>query len=129
MFERRAAFTHVPDWYTWERQCVREELESGAYQLDIPVQICMMVNMREICRVGEGRLHHDENGFHLTGCSGKLDYFQKPEPRTACTPTISGTRSAICCASATTKRCITAFRKAAGMWSPRRGWPPKSSIN
>ena len=74
-----AAFTHVPDWYTWERQCVREELESGAYQLDIPVQICMMVNMREICRVGEGRLHHDENGFHLTGCSGKLDYFQKPE--------------------------------------------------
>ena len=74
-----AAFTHVPDWYTWERQCVREELESGAYQLDIPVQICMMVNMREICRVGEGRLHHDENGFHLTGCGGKLDYFQKPE--------------------------------------------------
>jgi hypothetical protein len=39
----------------------------------------MMVNMREICRVGEGRLHHDENGFHLTGCGGKLDYFQKPE--------------------------------------------------
>lgn len=47
-----AAFTHVPDWYTWERQCVREELESGAYQLDIPVQICMMVNMREICPRG-----------------------------------------------------------------------------
>jgi len=61
------------------RESVREELESGAYQLDIPVQICMMVNMREICRVGEGRLHHDENGFHLTGCGGKLDYFQKPE--------------------------------------------------
>ena len=74
-----AAFTHVPDWYAWERQCVREELQSGAYQLDIPVQICMMVNMREICRVGEGRLRHDENGFHLTGCGGKLDYFQKPE--------------------------------------------------
>lgn len=29
--------------------------------------------------MGEGRLHHDENGFHLTGCGGKLDYFQKPE--------------------------------------------------
>ena len=74
-----AAFTHVPDWYAWERQCVREELQSSTYQLDIPVQICMMVNMREICRVGEGRLRHDENGFHLTGCDGKLDYFQKPE--------------------------------------------------
>ena len=73
-----AAFTHVPDWYAWERRCVREELENGTYQLDIPVRICMMVNTKQICRVGEGRLHHDVNGFHLTGCGGKLDYFQKP---------------------------------------------------
>ena len=73
-----AAFTHVPDWYAWERRCVREELENGTYHLDIPVRICMMVNTKHICRVGEGRLHHDVNGFHLTGCGGKLDYFQKP---------------------------------------------------
>ena len=73
-----AAFTHVPDWYAWERCCVREELENGTYHLDIPVRICMMVNTKHICRVGEGRLHHDVNGFHLTGCGGKLDYFQKP---------------------------------------------------
>ena len=73
-----AAFTHVPDWYAWERRCVREELENGTYQLDIPVRICMMVNTKHICCVGEGRLHHDVNGFHLTGCGGKLDYFQKP---------------------------------------------------
>ena len=73
-----AAFTHVPDWYAWERQCVREELQNGSYVLDIPVRICMMVNTRQICRVGEGRLHHDADGFHLTGCGGKLDYFQKP---------------------------------------------------
>ena len=62
-----AAFTHVPDWYAWERQCVREELQNGSYVLDIPVRICMMVNTRQICRVGEGRLHHDADGFHLTG--------------------------------------------------------------
>ena len=74
-----AAFTHVPDWYAWERRCVREELQSGSYTLDIPVKICMMVNTKQICRVGEGRLHHDADGFHLTGCGGKLDYFQKPE--------------------------------------------------
>lgn len=73
-----AAFTHVPDWYAWERQCVREELQNDSYVLDIPVRICMMVNTRQICRVGEGRLHHDADGFHLTGCGGKLDYFQKP---------------------------------------------------
>ena len=74
-----AAFTHVPDWYAWERMCVREELQSGRYALDIPVRICMMVNTKQICRVGEGRLHHDADGFRLTGCDGKLDYFQRPE--------------------------------------------------
>ena len=72
-------FTHVPDWYAWERACVREELEQGSYLLDAPVSICVMVNFRQICRVGEGRLRHDANGFRLTGCGGKLDFTQKPE--------------------------------------------------
>ena len=74
-----AKFTHVPDWYAWERACVREELEQGSYLLDAPVSICVMVNFRQICRVGEGRLRHDANGFRLTGCGGKLDFTQKPE--------------------------------------------------
>ena len=74
-----AKFTHVPDWYAWERACVREELEQGSYLLDAPVSICVMVNFRQICRVGEGRLRHDTNGFRLTGCGGKLDFTQKPE--------------------------------------------------
>ena len=74
-----AKFTHVPDWYAWERACVREELEQGSYLLDAAVSICVMVNFRQICRVGEGRLRHDANGFRLTGCGGKLDFTQKPE--------------------------------------------------
>lgn len=72
-------FTHVPDWYAWERACVRGELERGEYALDMPVEICMMVNMRSILRVGEGRLRHDAQGFRLTGCGGALDFVQKPE--------------------------------------------------
>ncbi len=71
-------FCHVPDWYQWERECVRKEMEAGTYQLDIPVDICMMVNMKCIYRVGEGRLQHNSEGFHLTGCGGQLNYHQKP---------------------------------------------------
>ncbi len=71
-------FSHIPNWYRWERQCVREELETGSYRLQIPVDICMMVNMKCIYRVGEGELTHTAEGFHLTGCDGKLDYYQKP---------------------------------------------------
>lgn len=72
------SFSHIPDWYRWERECVRRELEQGTYRLDVPVDICMMVDTKSIYRVGTGRLEHTMDGFHLTGCDGKLDYTQKP---------------------------------------------------
>ena len=76
--EGEAVFTHIPDWYRWERECVRQELESGDYHLDVPVEICMMTDMRSIYKVGKGRLTHSKEGFHLSGCDGQLDYEQKP---------------------------------------------------
>lgn len=72
-------FTHIPDWYQWERECVKEELEAGTYRLEVPVIIYMMVNVKCIYRVGEGTLVHTADGFHLTGCDGKLDYIQEPQ--------------------------------------------------
>ena len=71
-------FNHVPDWYRWERECVRQELAAGSYRLQIPVDICMLVNSKCIYRVGSGMLEHSAEGFHLTGCEGQLDYVQKP---------------------------------------------------
>lgn len=71
-------FTHIPDWYKWERECVRQELVSGTYKLEVPVVIYMMVNTDRIYQVGEGVLTHSREGFHLTGCEGKLDYVQEP---------------------------------------------------
>ena len=76
--EGETEFSHIPDWYRWERSCVRQELLDGSYRLDIPVRICMLVDSRSIYRVGEGRLIHTREGFHLSGCEGKLDYRQKP---------------------------------------------------
>ena len=73
-----AAFTHVPDWYRWQRQQVRKELEEGTYRLDIDVEIAMMVNFNAIYKVGEGHLTHTVDGFRLTGCDGKLEYTQGP---------------------------------------------------
>ena len=71
-------YEHIPDWYYWERTCVRKELEEDTYLLQVPVDICMMVNTKSIYRVGEGVLKHTKDGFHLSGCDGKLDYYQKP---------------------------------------------------
>ncbi len=78
MLPAKNDFTHIPDWYRWERECVRNELEEGTYRLDIPVDIIMMVDYEAVYRVGEGRLTHGREGFRLTGCEGKLDYAQSP---------------------------------------------------
>lgn len=72
-------FSHIPDWYAWERECVRREIESGSYRMESEVDICMMVDYKSIYRVGSGRLVHSTEGFHLTGCDGALDYTQHPQ--------------------------------------------------
>lgn len=72
-------FNHIPDWYKWQRECVKEEIDSGKYKTEVDVDIFMLVNTKAIYKVGEGHLSHTEQGFHLTGCNGKLNYFQKPK--------------------------------------------------
>ena len=74
-------FGHIPDWYAWERQCVRDEVTEGTYSLDTDVRIGIIADYKALYMVGEGHLHHDGNGFTLTGCDGKLEYHQGP---TAC---------------------------------------------
>ena len=69
-------YSHIPDWYTWQRECVRQELENGTYLLDTPVDIAVQVNLDGVCMIGSGRLTHTLDGFHLTGGEGKLDYKQ-----------------------------------------------------
>lgn len=77
--EGETEFTHIPDWYAWERQQVAEEIQEGTYRLDCDVKIAMMVDYKNIYMVGQGHLTHDRGGFVLTGCDGKLNYTQKPQ--------------------------------------------------
>ena len=71
-------FDHIPDWYDWQRQQVRKELEDGSYLLERDVEIGMMVDYKAIYMVGSGRLVHDTDGFKLTDKEGKLLYEQGP---------------------------------------------------
>ncbi len=72
-------FDHIPDWFAWERECVRKEIEDGTYSFEAPVRICMGVDLKKIYYIGKGRLTHSKDGFHLTGAGGKLDYKQNPQ--------------------------------------------------
>ena len=77
--EGETEISHIPDWYRWEREQVKQEILDGTYNLDTDVDIAMQVDFKAIYKVGEGHLTHDREGFHLTGCDGKLDYTQKPQ--------------------------------------------------
>ena len=71
-------FDHVPDWYRWQREQVKQELQDGTYLLDRDVDIGMVVDYKAVYMVGEGHLTHSAEGFKLTGCDGKLNYEQGP---------------------------------------------------
>ncbi|MBE7065250.1 MAG: 1-acyl-sn-glycerol-3-phosphate acyltransferase [Ruminococcaceae bacterium] len=71
-------YPHIPDWYKWQRECVRTELEEGSYSLDTEVDIAIQVNLNGVCKIGSGRLMHTLDGFRLVGADGKLDYSQSP---------------------------------------------------
>ncbi|MBQ6568987.1 MAG: 1-acyl-sn-glycerol-3-phosphate acyltransferase [Clostridia bacterium] len=77
----KTEFAHIPDWYTWERECVKNQLQNGSYKIDAPVQIYVMKDYKAVYDIGSGRLIHTPEGFTLTGAQGKLNYTQPP---TAC---------------------------------------------
>ena len=74
----KESFTHAPDWYKWEREEVRREIEDGSYSLDTPVDVWISVDTKGVYGVGEGRLIHTADGFKLTSDDGEIDYEQKP---------------------------------------------------
>jgi hypothetical protein len=74
----KTRFSHIPDWYDWQREQVRAALQDGSYRLDTDVTIGMMVDHKALYMVGDGHLTHTEDGFVLDGCEGKLHYEQSP---------------------------------------------------
>ena len=76
--EGETEFSHIPNWYQWQRECVKTELQQGAYRMDLDVNVYALMDYKALYELGEGKLTHDENGFRLTACDGKLDYQQSP---------------------------------------------------
>ena len=68
-------FDHIPDWYRWQRECVRKEIQDGSYRLDSEVDVIVMKDTKAVYRIGSGRLTHDINGFRLVA-DGGLTYEQ-----------------------------------------------------
>lgn len=76
--EGKTEFTHIPDWYNWQRECVKKEILDGTYLLDTDVDIAVLRDFKAIYKVGSGHLTHTSEGFNLTGCDGELNYHHSP---------------------------------------------------
>lgn len=76
-------FSHIPDWYEWERANVRQEVESGAYSSGrLNVTVDSLPNAKKFIRLGKGTMIHDMNGFRVEGTDVDGDPFlmEKPVP-------------------------------------------------
>lgn len=63
----KTEFSHIPDWYEWERANVRTEVENGTYFFSAPVKVCSLPNSKGYIKLGKGTLTHDMTGFVLEG--------------------------------------------------------------
>jgi len=61
-------FSHIPDWYEWERANVRREVEAGVYSFDAGVRIESLPNAKKFVVFKDaGRLTHNADGFTFSG--------------------------------------------------------------
>ncbi len=75
--EGETEFSHIPDWYEWERENVRCEVENGTYSSgELAVHVDTLPNAKRYIRLGEGTMVHDMNGFRVTGTDADGDPFE-----------------------------------------------------
>ena len=73
-------FSHVPDWYRWEREEVKKEVRNGTYHFEDEVRIEDFYSVNEgFIDLGNAKMTHDKNGFTFIGeADGKPFELNKP---------------------------------------------------
>lgn len=64
--EGETLFSHIPDWYEWERSNVRAEVDAGTYSFTCTAHVNDMPKDRYI-PLGKATLTHNMEGFTLEG--------------------------------------------------------------
>ena len=74
-------FSHVPDWFEWEREQVRLEIERGEYFFEDEVDVYSLPRCWKFEKLGKAKLTHDPNrGFVLEGHYRGEDYHIQRTP-------------------------------------------------
>ena len=79
--EGETEFTHIPDWFAWERQQVKAQIENGTYCFEDDVEVFSLPHIYRYIPLGQAKLTHDmENGFVLHGHYRGQDYHIQRTP-------------------------------------------------
>ena len=74
-------FSHIPDWYEWQRQQVRQQIENGEYSFTDTVEVYSLPRCMKFNNLGKATLTHNaENGFTLTGFYNGKEYKIQRKP-------------------------------------------------
>ncbi len=73
--EGETEFPHVPDWFAWEREQVRGQIERGEYRFEDQVEVYSLPRTWRFERLGCAKITHTiEDGFVLEGHYRGEDY-------------------------------------------------------
>ena len=73
--EGETEFSHIPDWFEWEREQVRKQIVAGEYSFTDTVDVHSMPRCWKFEPLGTATVTHDpENGFVLSGNYRGKDY-------------------------------------------------------
>ena len=65
--EGETEFPHIPDWFKWQRENVRKEIEEGTYLFEDEVRIDTLPNAKGFRHQPNGTLRQDCTGTTITG--------------------------------------------------------------
>ncbi len=74
-------FSHIPDWFRWERTEVEKQIQNGEYSFSDEVDVYSLPRCWRFEKLGKATLTHDiDSGFTLRGNYNGKDYFINRSP-------------------------------------------------
>lgn len=78
--EGATEYSHIPDWFEFERKMVRRQIEEGTYFFRDRVMVDSLPNAKGYIRLGEATLTHSSEGFVLEKLEGDRQFRLEKKP-------------------------------------------------
>ncbi len=80
--EGETEFSHIPDWYEWQRSEVRKQIEEGTYSFEDEVEVYSLPHCWRFVKLGKAKLRHNpQEGYVLEGVYNDAAYRVERKPQ------------------------------------------------